>query len=313
METSNCSRHSEAEQATWWSKELSTNLSSMRPVQDTGAPRVCNSDTNHRFTASTWTSWLPQGKTLDLVVLLMQDIEDAFEHPEKAGAVFVNLTAAYDTVWHRGLTRKLLQLVSDKAMVRLIMQLMANRSFVLKTNHRQISRRWRLKSGVPQGCVLSPLLFNVYIYNIPATTSKKYGYVDDLAMLRRHRHWEKILLDLEGAMSTLASYLHHWHLKLSVPKIVASIFRLHSRVAKPEHTILVVERKPAYQPTPVRLERMLTFRQHLHTCQCGLSLCPSWVLRPSAHTYHVDVAINETLRTITGCLWHQPLRSPLPQ
>ena len=42
--------------------------------------------------------------TLDQVVLLTQNIEDSFEAKKKAGAVFVDLTAAYNTVWHRGLT-----------------------------------------------------------------------------------------------------------------------------------------------------------------------------------------------------------------
>ena len=48
--------------------------------------------------------------TVDQVVLLTQNIEDSFE----AGAVFIDLTAAYDTVWHRGLTCKLLRLLPDK-------------------------------------------------------------------------------------------------------------------------------------------------------------------------------------------------------
>jgi len=39
---------------------------------------------------------------------LTQDIEDSFSAKKKAGAVFVDLTAAYDTVWHLGLTCKLL-------------------------------------------------------------------------------------------------------------------------------------------------------------------------------------------------------------
>ena len=42
--------------------------------------------------------------TVDQVVLLTQYIEDSFEAEKKAGAIFVNLTAAYDTVWHCGLT-----------------------------------------------------------------------------------------------------------------------------------------------------------------------------------------------------------------
>ena len=57
--------------------------------------------------------------TVDQVVLLTQNIEDSFEAKKKAGAVFVDLTAAYDIVWHRGLTCKLLRLLPDKQMVRM--------------------------------------------------------------------------------------------------------------------------------------------------------------------------------------------------
>jgi len=38
-----------------------------------------------------------------LRILLTQHIEDSFSAKKKARAVFVDLTAAYDTVWHRGL------------------------------------------------------------------------------------------------------------------------------------------------------------------------------------------------------------------
>ena len=46
--------------------------------------------------------------TVDQVILLTQNIQDSFEAKKKVGAVFVNLTAVYDTVWHRGLTCTLL-------------------------------------------------------------------------------------------------------------------------------------------------------------------------------------------------------------
>ena len=45
--------------------------------------------------------------TVDQVFLLTQNIEDPFQAKKKAGAVFIDLTAAYDTVWNRGLTCKL--------------------------------------------------------------------------------------------------------------------------------------------------------------------------------------------------------------
>ena len=111
--------------------------------------------------------------TVDQVVLLTQNIEDSFEAKKKAGAIFIDLTAAYDTVWHRGLTCKLLRLLPDKHMVKMIMELVQNRSFTLTTGDSKQSRLRRLKNGVPQGSVLAPLLFNIYTYNLPSMISRK--------------------------------------------------------------------------------------------------------------------------------------------
>jgi len=48
--------------------------------------------------------------------------------------VFVNLTA-YDTVWHHGLTCKLLRLLPDRLMIHMIMEMVDNRSFNLTTGN----------------------------------------------------------------------------------------------------------------------------------------------------------------------------------
>ena len=121
--------------------------------------------------------------TVDQVVLLTQNIEDTFEAKNKAGTVFVDLTAAYDTVWHRGLTCKMLRLLPDKHMVRMIMELVRNQSFTLTTGDSKQSRLRRLRNGVPQGLVLAPLLFNIYTYDLPSMIFRKFAYADALALL----------------------------------------------------------------------------------------------------------------------------------
>ena len=65
------------------------------------------------------------------------------------------------------------------------MEMLSTRSFVVYTSDGQRSRLRRLKNGVPQGSVLSPMLFNTYIRDLPETTCmpRKYGYADDLAIL----------------------------------------------------------------------------------------------------------------------------------
>ena len=101
-----------------------------------------------------------QGRsTVDQTVLLTQNIEYSFEAKKKAGAMFVDLIAAYDTAWHRGLICKLLRFLPDKLMVRMIMELVRNRSFTLTTDDSKQSRSRRLRNDLPQGSVLAPHLF----------------------------------------------------------------------------------------------------------------------------------------------------------
>ena len=100
----------------------------------------------------------------------------------------VDLTAAYDTVWHRGLPCKLLRLLPDKHMVWMIKEVIRNRTAsrsllvtaskagldVCETaSHR--NRSW------------SPLLFNIYTYDLPCMTSQMDAYADDLALLYASR------------------------------------------------------------------------------------------------------------------------------
>ena len=87
---------------------------------------------------------------------------------------------------------KLLQMIPDRHMVKFIMEMLYNRSFMLNTSDGQCSRQRRLKNGVPQGSVLAPMLCNVYIHDLPVTQAKKYGYADDLAILLQKKSWEDI-------------------------------------------------------------------------------------------------------------------------
>ena len=54
--------------------------------------------------------------------------------------MFIDLTAAYDTVWHRGLNYKMLRLLPDRHMVHMIMEMFGNRSFTLTTGNGKRSR-----------------------------------------------------------------------------------------------------------------------------------------------------------------------------
>ena len=201
--------------------------------------------------------------TKDQVTLLTQDIEDCFEAKETAGAVLDDLTAVYDTVWHCGLTLRLLRMLSDRHMVHFIVERISNRSFVLKTSDGQQSRQCRLKSGVPQGSILAPLLLNIYIHDLPDTISKNYGYADNLAILTVHREWKKIESTLRQDMSTLALYLRQW--RWNWMRVRQS---QQSSIWKTRKLDMYIDtRRLKFQPTTtyfgVKLDKTLSYRQHL--------------------------------------------------
>ena len=112
----------------------------------------------------------------------------------------------------------LLQMIPDRHMVKLIMEMLYNRSFTLNTSDGQCSRQRRLKNGVPQGSVLAPMLFNVYIHDLPVTQAKKYGYADDLAILLQKKSWEDIEGGLTADMTILSTYPENWRLNSALPR-----------------------------------------------------------------------------------------------
>ena len=281
--------------------------------------------------------------TVDQVVLLTHNIEDSFEAKKKAGAVFVDLTAAYDIVWHRGLTCKLLRLLPNRHMVKMITELVQNRSFTLTTGDSKQSRLRRPKNGVSQGLVLAPLLFNIYTYDLPSMISRKFAYADDLALLHSSENWKDLERTLSQDISTLSTYLQSWRLKLSHTKTVTAAFHLNNRKTKRELKVYNNDRLLPFCRTPaylgVKLDRSLTFRHHLVALRKKLSsrvtllrrlvgsgwgagaktlriatlslmystaeyCAPVWCR--SAHTRLIDSVLNDALRIVTGCLRPTP-------
>jgi len=93
--------------------------------------------------------------TCDQVAALTTFIENGFQQNLKTGAVFLDLTAAYATVWHTGLLYKL-----SKSMpywfTRLVGLLLRDRRF--RVHMANVTSSWRSqRNGLCQGSVLAPV------------------------------------------------------------------------------------------------------------------------------------------------------------
>ena len=280
--------------------------------------------------------------TTEQVLALTSHIESGFERKQKTGTVLIDLSAAYDTVWTDGLMLKLARVIPCRKILKLIAQMTGPRKFHVVLGG-TTSKVKRIKNGVPQGSVLAPALFNVYISDMPDTRSMKLGYADDWALTHQSRSWDEIESTLSKDVSAMKKFFDTWYLKMNTTKTVTTAFHLNNRESKRALKIeidgetLPTDENPKY--LGVTLDRQLTYKKHLEgtarkigkrNCllrklagttwgasqtllrTSTMALChsvgeycaPVWMR--STHSSLVDVKLRESMRIITGCLKSTP-------
>jgi hypothetical protein len=154
----------------------------------------------------------PNRNCCDQVLALTSYIESDFQKRLKTGVVFVDLTAAYETVWKDGLIHKLYNVIPCGKMVSLLEDIMlSNRQFRVFVEDKSSTFRF-LNNGLPQGSVLLPILFNLYTSDLPPTNFRKFIYADDLAMAYQHQNFEIVENGLSDNLILLNKYFTKWRL-----------------------------------------------------------------------------------------------------
>ena len=111
-------------------------------------------------------------------------IENGFQRNLKTGAVFLDLTAAYDTIWHTGLLVELTGSLPSW-FVSAGELLLRNRCF--RAHMGDKTSAWRTqKNGLPQGSVFAPTLFNLYTNDLPVTLCRRFAYAEWFSDIDRY-------------------------------------------------------------------------------------------------------------------------------
>jgi len=141
-------------------------------------------------------------------------VENGFQRKAKSGAVFLDLSSAYDTVWTRGLLLKMVKIVKCKATLLFLEKMITNQKF--RVTHGGTTSRYKiLQNGLSQGAFLSTMLFNIYITDITDTVSRKFLYADDVALVATQAtSFEEIENVLNADLVKVQKYFQKWHLKL---------------------------------------------------------------------------------------------------
>ena len=95
------------------------------------------------------------------------------------------------------------------------------------TVFRNCKSKYRVvRQGVPQGGVLSPLLFNLYMRGLPAPPGniKSISYADDCQVLNSGRNSDEVCRQINPYLNQLANWFKERSLEISPEKSTATIF-----------------------------------------------------------------------------------------
>lgn len=142
--------------------------------------------------------FIPERGTQKLFEELSDYLHEALEKNQVACALFLDLSKAFDSVSHDILCSKLCNYGFRGHFHDFLKNYLADRSQVVCLKAAKSSLRG-LHSGVPQGSVLSPLLFNLYVNDFSSAISKctLFQYADDTLIVSRHINYEDATVSLQ--------------------------------------------------------------------------------------------------------------------
>ena len=131
---------------------------------------------------------------------------------QKVAMIFLDIQKAFDKIWHSGLLYKLKRIGINGDLLKLIESYLKNRSQRVVLNS-SFSEFLNIVSGVPQGSILGPLLFLIYLNDIVDNISCPISlFADDTSLLELQTSWGLVENNLNLNISKLELWSRKWKL-----------------------------------------------------------------------------------------------------
>ena len=137
---------------------------------------------------------------------LTDKISKGFDSGLLTGVILIDLQKAFDTIDHNILLLKMPSLGLSHEVIDCYKSYLSSRKFHVNV-HDKFSTSADLRSGVPQGSILRPLLFLLYINDMPqAVDCDLFLYADDTFLLFQHKDLEQIREELTKNFSNVCDW-----------------------------------------------------------------------------------------------------------
>ena len=169
---------------------------------------------SHRLLPDQQFGFRSQRSTINPLMELHTDSTRHSNLKECTAAVFLDIERAFDKVWHDGLIHKLISLQLNPAFIQLIDSFLSNRSCkvkILNTTSTQVN----IEAGVPQGSVLSPIMYLIYCSDFPfsdTTRTKSRMFADDTAFWTSHRSPIHASATIQGLLHRFEKWANNWRI-----------------------------------------------------------------------------------------------------
>ena len=149
------------------------------------ATAICQHLSENHLLSDRQFGFRPGRSTADILLLLSKDWQDALDEGLDTLVVALDIAGAFDRVWHAGLVEKLRAKGVQGDLIVLLQDYLEGRTLQVVVNG-QSSEPSPVEASVPQGSVLGPVLWNIYIDDLLRQLSSVAAYADDCTLSRSY-------------------------------------------------------------------------------------------------------------------------------